>query len=136
MSQKQLIRTLLVDDEAHIRLLMKTLLSTMGCEIVAEAGDGEQALVQFRAQRPQVTLLDINMPKMDGVATLEAIRAEFPDAFVIMLTSLTSMAMVERCLDLGAANYLRKDTPLEQMKQEIRESWLDHLAQRQAAGTL
>ncbi len=135
MSEKQKVTALLADDEAHIRLFVKATLASMGCSVVAEAANGREAVEQFRKHRPDVTLLDINMPVMNGQQALEAIRAEFPDAFVIMLTSLSGTEAVETCIAAGAANYIRKDTPLAELKQEIKQSWLDHLVERKAAGT-
>lgn len=134
MNEQRQVTALLVDDEPHVRLFIKTALNAMGCKVVAEAANGAEAIELYRKHRPDVTLLDINMPVMDGRQALTAIRTEFPDAFVIMLTSLSSAEAVDACLDAGAANYLRKDTPLTELRQEIRQSWLDHLMERKAAG--
>lgn len=132
MSEGRQVTALLVDDEPHVRLFIKTALTAMGCRIVAEAANGAEAVEAYRTHRPDVTLLDINMPVMDGRHALAAIRKEFPDAFIIMLTSLSSTEAVDACLDAGAANYLRKDTPLNELRQEIKQSWLDHLMELKA----
>lgn len=132
MSEGRQVTALLVDDEPHVRLFIKTALTAMGCRIVAEAANGAEAVEAYRTHRPDVTLLDINMPVMDGRQALAAIRKEFPDAFIIMLTSLSSTEAVDACLDAGAANYLRKDTPLNELRQEIKQSWLDHLMELKA----
>jgi len=114
---------MIADDEAHCRALMKAILTSMKCEVVAEARTGEEALKFYREQRPHLLLLDISMPVRTGDEVLGEILKEFPRAFVIMLTSVTDMGSIERCISLGAANYIRKDTPIEEIKLIIRETW-------------
>ena len=125
--EKTKIKVLIAEDEAHIRTLIGRALASMGCQVVAEAENGDVAVELYRNHKPQITLLDINMPKADGVSALKRIKAEFPSALVIMITSLSSMDVVKECLALGAANYIRKDTPLAEMKILIKETWLDYL---------
>lgn len=120
------LTALVVDDEFHLRLFLKGALKKIGFKVVAEAGNGAEALEKFRAHRPDVTFLDINMPVMSGRDALLAIRQELPSAVVIMLTSLVSSDEVEACLDAGAVNYLRKDTPLEELQQEIEATCAEH----------
>lgn len=116
-------KVLLADDEAHLRMLMKTVMRSMNCEIIGEAKNGIEAVELFKKEKPDLLLLDINMPLKSGEEALKEITNEFPDAFVIMLTSLADMESVENCLALGAANYIRKDTPIEEMKDIIKETW-------------
>lgn len=130
MGEPGIVTVLLADDEPHIRLFMKKALSSIGWKVVAEAGTGAEAVAQYRKHRPDVAVLDMNMPVMDGQHALEAIRAEFPDAFVVMLTSVSSSEVIEECVAAGAANYIRKDTPLMELEQELRKSWMDHLAEQ------
>jgi len=125
MNEKRKVRVLLGEDESHIRLLMKTVLESMGCEIVGQAVNGAEAVEMHKKLNPEITLLDINMPVMDGLTALKAIKGEFPDSFVIMLSSLATMDVVRKCLEAGADNYLRKDTPIPEIKKMIKESWLD-----------
>jgi two-component system chemotaxis response regulator CheY len=127
MSEKRKVRVLLADDEAHVRLFIKTVLGTMGCEVVAEAGDGKQALELFDEKAPDLVLLDINMPVMDGIAALKALRAKSGKVAIVMLTSLASADIVEQCLEAGANYHLRKDLPIAELKQEIRDTWLAHV---------
>jgi CheY-like chemotaxis protein len=126
MSEKK-VRVLLVDDESHVRLLVRTVVASLGFEVVAEACDGRQALEQFDRVAPDLVLLDVNMPVMDGMATLKALRQKSDRVAIVMLTSLASHAVVEECLDLGADYHLRKDLPVGELKQEIREAWLGHV---------
>ncbi|MGE5094241.1 MAG: response regulator transcription factor [Betaproteobacteria bacterium] len=122
------ITALLADEEGHQRLFLKTALATMGLKVVAEAANGREAVAQYRKVRPDVAFLDVNMPLMNGREALAAIREEFPDALVIMLTSVARVLEVEACLRAGAANYLRKDTPLAQLRAEIRRTCSAHMA--------
>ncbi len=123
MNEKRKPTVLLADDEAHIRALMKALMKTINAEVVGEATNGSEAVVFYDAYRPDLLLLDINMPDKTGEEVLQEILEKDPDAFVIMLTSLSDKATVEKCMRLGAANFIRKDTPLEEMKGIIRDTW-------------
>jgi len=130
MSGKLNIRVLLADDEAHVRLFVKSVLKSMGCEIVGEAADGRQAVELFEKTSPDLVLLDINMPIMDGLAALKALRAKSETVAIVMLTSLASSEVVEQSLDAGATYHLRKDLPIAQLKDEIRETWQAHVEAR------
>ena len=101
------------DDEPHIRMLMKAVLQRAGFEVVGEARTGSEAIEVCRRCRPDVLLLDIYMPQMSGEEALPEILAIREDTAVIMLTSVTDRQTVENCFDTGAANYLRKDTPVQ-----------------------
>jgi len=126
MTGKRKLRVLIADDEPHIRLLIKTVMTSMNAEIVGEAKNGGEAVEVFRNEKPDITLLDINMPIKSGEDALKEIMEAFPDAFVIMLTSVADMMTVEKCLGLGAANYIRKDTPIPEMKEIIKRAWDDY----------
>lgn len=123
MPEKRKIRVGLADDEIHIRMLMKKVFTSMGCEIAGEAKNGEEAVELYRREKPDIMLLDINMPIKTGDEALRDIISEFPDAFVIMLTSQADVESVQKCLDAGAANYIRKDTPIAELKEIIKETW-------------
>jgi len=127
MSEKLGIRVLLADDEAHVRLFVKAVVTSLGCEVVGEASDGKQAVELFEKTSPDLVLLDINMPVMDGLAALKALRARSETVAIVMLTSLASADVVEQALDAGATYHLRKDLPVAELKDEIRETWQAHL---------
>jgi len=127
MSEKRKVRVLLADDESHVRLFVKTVVGSMGCEIVAEAADGKQALELFDKTKPDLVLLDINMPVMDGITALKELRLKSDRVAIVMLTSLASAEVVEQCLEAGANYHLRKDLPISELKQEIRDTWLAHV---------
>ena len=123
MNKKRKIRVGLADDEIHIRMLMKKVFMSMNCEIVGEAKNGSEAVELFRKEKPDILFLDINMPVKTGEEALKEIIEEFPDAFIIMLTSIADMEIVEKCLKAGAVNYIRKDTPLNELKEIVKETW-------------
>ncbi len=123
MNEKRRPTVLLADDETHIRAMMKALMKTINAEVVGEAVNGSEAVFLYDAYRPDLLLLDINMPDKTGEEVLEEILEKDPDAFVIMLTSLADAETVEKCMNLGAANFIRKDTPLGEMKKIIRDTW-------------
>ena len=127
MSDKLNIRVLLADDEAHVRLFVKSVMTSMGCEVVGEAVNGRQAIELFDKTSPDLVLLDINMPEMDGLAALKALRAKSDSVAIVMLTSLASADVVEESLDAGATYHLRKDLPIAELKDEIREVWQSHV---------
>ena len=113
---------LLVDDEAHIRKYVGLILKHLGATHILEARNGVEALALFPIEHPELVLLDVNMPIMDGIETLRKIKAIDPDCVVIMLTSLANRHTVEEALALGAANYIRKDTPKEEISQALADT--------------
>jgi CheY-like chemotaxis protein len=113
---------LLVDDEAHIRVFVSLILKSLGEPIITEAGNGEEAVIAYQAGKHDVVLLDVNMPHLDGIQTLRKLKEINPDCVVIMLTSLATRETVERALELGAVNYIRKDTPKEEISKALAET--------------
>jgi len=114
---------MVVDDEDHVRRLITTVIKSMNCEIVGEAGNGKEAVSLFSTLKPHMLLLDINMPLKSGKEALAEIRRKFPNACIIMLTSLTDKETVEDCIELGASGFIRKDLPLDEMQDVIKKTW-------------
>ena len=135
MDEKQKIRVLLIDDEAHARLYIKTLINSMGGEVVGEGRDGLEGVELVGSLKPDFVFLDINMPVMDGVTALKAIREQSHQVGVAMLTSLDSPDVVQHCLDAGANYHLRKDSAVDQLRQEIAKlwKWLDEVKSKGAS---
>ena len=102
-------KILLADDEAHIRKFIGILVRRLGSPTVIEAREGQEAVELFSRESPDLVLLDISMPVLDGLQALAAIRQADPEAVVIMLTSMTNRKTIDECLRLGATAYLRKD---------------------------
>ena len=134
MSDERKVRVLLADDESHVRLLVRTVVSSLGYEVIGEAADGRKAVELFDTVSPDLVLLDINMPVMDGLAALRALREKSDTVAIIMLTSLASADVVEQSLQAGATYHLRKDLPVAELKEEIQEAWLAHLQDLEERG--
>ncbi len=115
------IRILICDDHAVVREGLRALISTEpDMTIVGEATNGESAVAAFRQLRPDVGLLDMVMPRMDGVETLKAILSEFPSARILILTSFSDDDMVFPAIKAGALGYLLKDSMPEELIRAIR----------------
>ena len=104
-----MIRVVLADDEAMIRVGVRSILTTdPEIEVVAEAADGHEAIELVRARRPDIVLLDIRMPRLDGLSAVPELRAAAPDVAIIMLTTFGEDEYVARALAAGAAGFLLK----------------------------
>jgi len=121
------IRVLIVDDEPHIRKMVSLVMEQLKTKVVGEARDGEQGVKMFRELKPDLVLMDVNMPRMKGTEALTLMHEISPDTPIIMLTSLVATDVVMECLDAGARNYVRKDTPPKEMRALIRETWNEHV---------
>ncbi len=116
-----MIRILVADDEALIRSGIRMVLETSGdIEIIAEASTGTQAVDLVRGHMIDVALLDIRMPQMDGLGAAERISAQAPKTRVIMLTTFGEDEYVARALRAGAAGFLLKDTPPDDLIRAVR----------------
>ena len=117
------IRVLLVDDQALFREALHTLLSVQpGIEVVGEAGDGEEALRMVAQHRPDVVLMDLQMPVMDGVAATRRLQAEYPASRAIMLTTFDDDEYVFEGLRAGAIGYLLKDVSAQKLVEAIQSA--------------
>ena len=115
------IRILAVDDHPIVRQGIARLVGIQPDMIlVGEASNGREAMQQFRTQHPDVTLMDLQMPEMNGLDALIAIRNEFPDARIIMLTTYVGDAQILRALKAGAQGYLLKNTLHKELLDRIR----------------
>ena len=115
------IRILTVDDHPMLREGIAALLgSELDMTLVAEAGDGREAIEQFRTHRPDVTLMDLQMPVMSGNDAIKAIRKDFPDARIIVLTTYTGDARAVHAFKAGAFAYLLKNEMRKELAGIIR----------------
>jgi DNA-binding NarL/FixJ family response regulator len=115
------IRILAVDDHPLIRKGIAGLLATQAdMNLIAEAANGREAIQQFRQHRPDITLMDLQMPEMSGLDAIIAIRGECPEARIIVLTTYTGDVQALRALKAGARAYLLKDSLHKELLTSIR----------------
>jgi DNA-binding NarL/FixJ family response regulator len=120
----QLLRIMLVDDASDHRELIRTILERSGrFDVVAEAGDGREALELVQVHRPDVVLLDVSMPVEDGIAALPKILAAQPDTCVVMLTSMDGHRLEPIALEHGAAGFLSKTLDPDRLVSGVLDAW-------------
>jgi NarL family two-component system response regulator LiaR len=116
------IRVLLTDDHAIVRKGIRALLATeLDIQVVGEAGDGLEAVAQAKALQPDVILMDLVMPKLDGIEATRQITAELPDTGVLVLTSFAADEKVFPAIKAGALGYLLKDSSPETLVEAIHQ---------------
>ena len=123
MNLSQPIRVLLVDDHPVVRAGMAAMLQIVpedNIRVVGEAGNGRQGIERFEELKPDVTLMDLRMPELDGVEAIRAICARHPQARIIVLTTFDGDEDITLALRAGASGYLLKDSPREQLLQAVR----------------
>ncbi|MCU0569487.1 MAG: response regulator transcription factor [Oculatellaceae cyanobacterium Prado106] len=118
-----MIRLLLVEDQILLRDGLKRLLeSKTDLQVVGEAGDGKAAIAQVEALIPDIVLMDVRMPIMDGVTATQQINQQFPAVKVLVLTTFADDEYVGQAMQAGAIGYLLKDTPTEDLAIAIRSA--------------
>jgi DNA-binding NarL/FixJ family response regulator len=116
------IRILVIDDHPMVRAgLAATIEPETDMVVVASAANGREGLEQFRLHQPDITLMDLKMPDMGGVDAIRAIRAEFPSARILVLSTYQGDEDIYRALEAGAVTYLLKDMIADKMMDVIRE---------------
>ena len=122
MSATAPIRVLAVDDHPLLREGISAMIKSQpDMELVAEASSGRDGLERFRQHRPDITLMDLRLPDMNGIDTMAAIRTEFPDARIIILTTFEGDVEIQRALEAGARGYLLKSMPPKELLDGIRQ---------------
>ena len=127
MSEQAPIKVLIVDDHPIVRHGIKTMLFTFDdISVVGEAGNGLEALARCQETSPDVILMDIVMPGMNGVETTRAVLKRFPQVKIIVLTSFPGRDLVQETLEAGALGYLLKDAPIDTLGDAIRSAHAGH----------
>ena len=113
-------KILIVDDAAFMRMMVKENLKKAGFADFSEAGNGEEALKKFESDTPDLVLLDITMPIMDGIAALKEIKAQDPSAKVVMCSAMGQDSMVIEAIKLGALDFIVKPFKPERLVQTVK----------------
>ena len=118
------IKLMIADDHPAFRLGLSALIQSQpDMKLVAEAGDGQTAVALFHRFKPDVVLMDLRMPGLSGVEAIMAIRKDFPDARIVVVTTYDWDEDIYRAIRLGAMSYLLKDMNMEDMLQTIRDAY-------------
>jgi DNA-binding NarL/FixJ family response regulator len=121
------IRVLTVDDHPLLREGIATLVNSQpDMTLVAQASTGMDAIEEFRQHRPDVTLMDLRLPAMSGIDAMIAIRGEFPEARILVLTTFDGDVEIQRALEAGARGYLLKSMPPREMLEAVRQVHAGH----------
>ena len=123
---------LIVEDEPHVRAYIRVLLKEAGITTTWEAADGTQALAMVAEHQPELVMLDINLPMMNGLEVLQLLHEQRPELPVIMLTSQSAMKTVLESVKLGAIAYVLKQSPKAEALKMLRDV-VDGLADDEAA---
>ena len=110
---------LIVDDEPHLRMYLKLILKRIGFKTFFEAKNGQEGIDLYKLRKPDLVLLDVNMPVKEGMEALQEIMEFDADAVVVMASSVASRQAVERSVELGASYYLRKDTSKDDIVDQL-----------------
>src|ERR1700732_2838028 len=122
MTDKNKIRVLSVDDHPLLREGIASVINSQpDMLMIADAASAHDGILQFRKHLPDVTLMDLRLPDMSGVDTIVAIRGEFPDARIIMLTTFEGDVEIQRALEAGARGYMLKSMPPKDLVEGIRQ---------------
>jgi DNA-binding NarL/FixJ family response regulator len=122
MSEQAQIRVFCVDDHPLLRQGIGAVINSQPDMLLAgEASNYQEAIQQFREYHPDVTLMDLRLPGMNGIETMIAIRAEFPEARVIILTTFEGDVEIQRALEAGACGYMLKSMPPRELVEAVRQ---------------
>ncbi|MBT3275000.1 MAG: response regulator [Spirochaetales bacterium] len=115
-------RVLVVDDLAFMREAIRDILENAGHDVVGEAADGAQGLEQYQRLKPDVVLMDITMPVMNGLLALKNLRRRYPDAVVVMCSALGQQEYIIRAIQLGARDFIVKPFHPERVVSAVRKA--------------
>lgn len=119
---EQIIRVFSVDDHPLLREGIAAIINSQpGMRLIAQASNGREAIQQYREHRPDVTLMDLRLPDMSGIDTMIAIRSEFEDAKIVMLTTFEGDVEIQRALAAGARGYVLKSLPPRELADVVRQ---------------
>ena len=114
-------KILIVDDAAFMRMMIKDILTKNGYEIAAEAENGQKAVEKYAETKPDLVLMDITMPEMDGIQALKKIKAGDPSAVVIMCSAMGQQAMVIESIQAGAKDFIVKPFQADRVLEAVKK---------------
>ncbi len=114
-------RVMLVDDTAFMRRMLRDILVKAGFEVVAEAGNGREAVEKYRQTHPDLVIMDITMPEMDGIAAVREIIAGDPEARIVMCSALGQQEMILESLEAGAQDFVMKPFMPQKVLETVRK---------------
>jgi two-component system chemotaxis response regulator CheY len=112
-------KVLIVDDSGIIRMQLKRMVEDLGHEVVGLAEDGQVGYEMYKEFSPDIVTMDINMPVLDGLNSVKKIIGEFPEAQIIMVSSIDDRAITYDCIGLGALDFINKPIQLDELKEKI-----------------
>lgn len=115
-------RAIVAEDEEHIRDLLSYMLESIGFEVAGAADNGQTALELLQKEKPDIAVLDINMPHLRGTEVIKNFE-DRKNTCIIMLTALSDADTVKECVSLGISYFIRKDTPVQKMADLIKKTW-------------
>lgn len=115
------MKILVVDDAAFMRTILRKILAEGGYDVI-EAGGGQEALLQYERERPDLVTMDITMTGMDGIATIQALRTQFPSARVIMCSAMGQETLVLQAIQAGALDFVVKPFKPERILQAVSKA--------------
>ncbi|WP_321494330.1 response regulator [uncultured Desulfobacter sp.] len=114
---------IIADDSRSVRAMLRMVLGELGFTVVAEVENGKDAVAEVERQDVDLILLDINMPVMTGDNAIDPILNANPEVVIIIMTSVSERNIVEKCLNLGASNFIVKDNNWNHIRSTIQETW-------------
>lgn len=115
-------RVMIVDDAAFMRMMLKDVLTKNGFEVVGEAENGQKAVEKYRELTPDLVIMDITMPEIDGIQAVKLIRAESPNAKVIMCSAMGQQAMVIEAIQAGAKDFIVKPFQADRVVEAVKKA--------------
>ena len=115
-------KVLVVDDSSIIRMQLKNMLEELGHEVVDLAQDGKIGYEKYKELQPDLVTMDINMPNLNGHQAVKKIIAEFPEALIIMVSSIEDRTITYDCIGDGAIDFINKPIHIDELKQKIDEA--------------
>lgn len=115
-------RVMIVDDAAFMRMMLKDVLTKNGFEVVGEAENGQKAVEKYRELTPDLVIMDITMPEIDGIQAVKLIKAESPNAKVIMCSAMGQQAMVIEAIQAGAKDFIVKPFQADRVVEAVKKA--------------